>query len=76
MDRGDWQAAVHGVAKESNKTSRLNSNNIADEIAVEITKKYIFFLASFYSYLVPKCHSTEPLITTAAVLEELSCSKS
>ena len=27
MDRGAWQAAVHGVAKESDMTQRLNNNN-------------------------------------------------
>ena len=27
MDRGAWQDAVHGVAKESDTTERLNSNN-------------------------------------------------
>ena len=27
-DRGAWQAAAHGVAKESDTTSCLNNNNI------------------------------------------------
>ena len=27
MDRGAWQTIVHGDAKESNTTSRLNNNN-------------------------------------------------
>ena len=27
MDRGAWQDAVHGVAKEWDTTERLNSNN-------------------------------------------------
>ena len=27
MDRGAWQATVHGVAKESDMTERLNNNN-------------------------------------------------
>ena len=27
MDRGAWQATVHGVAKESDTTYRLNNNN-------------------------------------------------
>ena len=27
MDRGVWQAIVHGVAKESDTTYRLNNNN-------------------------------------------------
>ena len=27
MDKGDWQATVHGVAKESDLTWQLNSNN-------------------------------------------------
>ena len=27
MDRGAWQASVHGVAKESDMTLRLKSNN-------------------------------------------------
>ena len=27
MDRGGWQATVHGVAKEVDKTERLNNNN-------------------------------------------------
>ena len=27
MDKGDWQAIVHGVAKESDLTWQLNSNN-------------------------------------------------
>ena len=26
MDRGDWQATVHGVAKEMNTTKQLNNN--------------------------------------------------
>ena len=26
MDRGAWQAAVHGVAKESDMTEGLNNN--------------------------------------------------
>ena len=26
MDRGAWQAAIYGVAKESDTTERLNSN--------------------------------------------------
>ena len=29
MDGGDWQAAVHEVAEESDMTSRLNNNNHA-----------------------------------------------
>ena len=27
MDRGVWQATVHGVAKESDATEQLNNNN-------------------------------------------------
>ena len=27
MDGGAWRAAVHGVAKESDMTERLNNNN-------------------------------------------------
>ena len=27
MDKGDWQATVHGVAKDSDLTWQLNSNN-------------------------------------------------
>ena len=27
MDRGAWQATVHGVAKESDMAQRLNNNN-------------------------------------------------
>ena len=27
MDRGAWRATVHGVAKELDKTQRLNINN-------------------------------------------------
>ena len=27
MDRGAWEATVHGVAKESDTTDRLNNNN-------------------------------------------------
>ena len=27
MDRGAWQATIHGVAKESDTTQQLNSNN-------------------------------------------------
>ena len=27
MDRGDWQATVHGVAKESDITQQLNNSN-------------------------------------------------
>ena len=30
MDRGTWQAAIHGVTKESDTTKRLNKN-IAQE---------------------------------------------
>ena len=26
MDRGAWQATVHGVAKESDRTKQLNNN--------------------------------------------------
>ena len=29
MDRGAWQATVHGVAKESDTTEQLNRNNLA-----------------------------------------------
>ena len=28
MDRGAWQATVHGVAKESDTTERLNNDNM------------------------------------------------
>ena len=28
MDRGTWQATVHGVTKESDTTYRLNKNNL------------------------------------------------
>ena len=28
MDRGAWQATVHGVAKELDMTEQLNNNNI------------------------------------------------
>ena len=28
IDRGAWQATVHGVAKELNMTSQLNNNNL------------------------------------------------
>ena len=31
-DRGIWWATVHGVAKESNMTQQLNSNNITDSL--------------------------------------------
>ena len=27
MDRGAWQAVVHGVAKEPDRTQELNNNN-------------------------------------------------
>ena len=27
MDRGAWQATIHGVAKEMDMTERLNNNN-------------------------------------------------
>ena len=27
MDKGAWQATVHGVAKESNMSLRFNKNN-------------------------------------------------
>ena len=27
MDKGAWQATIHGVAKESDMTEQLNSNN-------------------------------------------------
>ena len=29
MDRGAWQATVHGLAKEPNKTEQVNNNNKA-----------------------------------------------
>ena len=32
MARGAWWATVHGVAKESNMTQYLNSNNITDSL--------------------------------------------
>ena len=34
MDRGGWQATVHGVAKESDRTERLNNNGKAMQCAV------------------------------------------
>ena len=32
MDRGGWQATVHGVAEESDMTYRLNGNSFRPEI--------------------------------------------
>jgi len=31
MDRGAWQATVHGVVKESDTTEQLNNNNSLEE---------------------------------------------
>ena len=31
MDREDWRAAVHGVAKESDMTEQLNNNNTQND---------------------------------------------
>ena len=31
MDRGAWQATVHGVIKELDMTQRLNKNNVREE---------------------------------------------
>ena len=28
MDRGAWQATIHGVAKESDRTQQLNNKNL------------------------------------------------
>ena len=41
MDRGAWQATVHGVAKESNKTWWLNDNNKSRVSFVMCTGKRI-----------------------------------
>ena len=37
MDRGAWQATVHGVTKESDTTEQLNKNNVA-------------FISSFFDF--------------------------
>ena len=38
MDRGAWQATVHGVTKESEMTERLKNNTVGDSpITVEGT---------------------------------------
>ena len=34
MDRGSWQATVHGVTKESDTTEQLNNNNTTGLTAV------------------------------------------
>ena len=31
MDRGAWQAMVHGITKESDTTARLKDNNILND---------------------------------------------
>ena len=36
MDRGAWQAAVHGVAKELDTTQQLNNNNIHIQIHKDV----------------------------------------
>jgi len=37
MDRGVWQAIVHGVAKESDTTYRLNNNTKAQQANAKAT---------------------------------------
>ena len=37
MDRGTWQATVHGFTKESDMTERLNHNN-NDKIILKFLK--------------------------------------
>ena len=44
MDRGAWQAVVHGVIKESDTTQRLNNNNpVISSRFKQITGKLYFF---------------------------------
>ena len=42
MDRGAWQATVHGVTKESDTTEQLNNNNNSNKNRIP----------SFLSYLI------------------------
>ena len=49
MDRGTWQATVHGVAKEVDMTERLNNNNkncLQSDICV-----LLYSLRSSYTYM-------------------------
>ena len=41
MDRGAWQAIVHGVAKESDTTERLNQQRNEEETGKEMTSFHI-----------------------------------
>ena len=42
MDRGDWRATVHEVAKESDITQQLNNNNTKiDNTRVISSVKYV-----------------------------------
>ena len=48
MERGPWRDTVHGVAKESNMTSQLNSNNNVDYVNIEHRYRvFIFIRISF-----------------------------
>ena len=38
MDRGAWQATVHGLAKESHMTERLNNSNFENETVSDVHK--------------------------------------
>ena len=45
MDRGAWQATVHGVAKELDMTEQLNNNNIELVTILLLFNTGVFFLS-------------------------------
>ena len=47
MDRGDWQATVHGVAKELNTTKQLNNNKKLN-IMKNIYELFLFLSTSIF----------------------------
>ena len=50
-DRGTWQATVHGVAKESDTTYRLNNNKLLN-ITLYLHSERFIYLATFRLYKV------------------------
>ena len=53
MDRGTWWAIVHGVAKESGMTERLNNNKMLQQSLIENKgqkKNVNLFLISLSSF--------------------------
>ena len=61
MDRGAWQAAVHGVTKESDMTEWLNNNKIRSRWAQEYQAQFDFSLCSVLldSHLVFLCFHSD-----------------